>query len=36
MIIPLLVPARWRRPYHDMDEDDLDDIDVHAALGLIP
>jgi hypothetical protein len=36
MLIPLAVPSRWRRPLRDVDEEDMDDIDVHAALGLTP
>jgi hypothetical protein len=37
MIVPLAIPSRWRRRRYDEDEgDDLDDLDVHAALGLIP
>jgi hypothetical protein len=36
MIIPLAVPSRWRRRPEDEAEDDLDDLDVHAALGLTP
>ncbi len=36
MIIPLAVPSRWRRRDADTDEDDLDDLDVHHALGLTP
>lgn len=37
MLIPLAVPSRWRRraEYVD-DEDDVDNLDVHTALGLIP
>jgi hypothetical protein len=35
MIIPLLLPSRWRRRYID-DEFDDDDIDVAAELGLVP
>lgn len=35
MIIPLLVPSRWRRPYDYVDEED-EDRNVHTALGLIP
>ncbi|HUC59483.1 MAG TPA: hypothetical protein VMA95_18920 [Streptosporangiaceae bacterium] len=34
MVIPLVIPSRWRRPDADADQDDLDDLDVHAALGL--
>jgi hypothetical protein len=37
MIVPLAVPSRWRRRRLAEDDDlDLDDLDVHAALGLIP
>jgi hypothetical protein len=38
MIIPLLVPSRWRRMYEDDDGAELDDEDfsVPAALGLVP
>lgn len=36
MIIPLIVPSRWRgRRYDYVDEED-DDRSVHTALGLIP
>jgi len=35
MIVPLVVPSRWRRRYVDDDFDD-DDVDVPAALGLVP
>ena len=36
MIIPLIVPSRWRRrKYEYVDEDD-NDRNVHTALGLIP
>jgi hypothetical protein len=36
MLVPLLRPSRWRRwPGYD-DETDIDDLDVPAALGLIP
>jgi hypothetical protein len=35
MVVPLLVPSRWRRSYVD-DEFDDDDIDVSAELGLVP
>jgi hypothetical protein len=34
MIIPLLIPTRWRRPGAYADDYDDDDIDVTAALGL--
>jgi hypothetical protein len=36
MIVPLTIPSRWRRRDHYADDEDADDIDVHAALGLIP
>jgi hypothetical protein len=38
MIIPLLVPSRWRRIYDEDDEADLydEDFSVPAALGLVP
>jgi hypothetical protein len=35
MIVPLLLPSRWRRRYAS-DEFDDDDIDVSAELGLVP
>jgi hypothetical protein len=40
MVMPLLVPSRWRRMYDDDDDDDADlddeDFSVPAALGLVP
>jgi hypothetical protein len=33
MVVPLLVPSRWRRADADVD---YDDIDVPAELGLVP
>ncbi len=36
MIIPLVIPGRWRRRDVAQDEDEMDDLDVHAALGLTP
>ncbi|HUJ04720.1 MAG TPA: hypothetical protein VLX31_01280 [Streptosporangiaceae bacterium] len=34
MIVPVLVPSRWRRPEYE--EDDEEDFSVPAALGLVP
>lgn len=36
MVIPLVIPSRWRRRAYEADELDPDDIDVQAELGLIP
>jgi hypothetical protein len=36
MLIPLAVPSRWRRRRLEADDEESDDIDVRAALGLIP
>jgi hypothetical protein len=38
MIIPLVIPSRWRRRRYEFvdDEDDDEDYSVHSALGLIP
>jgi predicted Kef-type K+ transport protein len=37
MIIPMLVPSRWRSRREYVDERDEDDnVGVHTALGLIP
>jgi hypothetical protein len=36
MVIPLVIPSRWRRRAYETDELDPDDIDVQAELGLIP
>jgi hypothetical protein len=35
MIVPMLVPSRWRRREY-YDEDDDEDFSVPAALGLVP
>lgn len=37
LIVPLVVPSRWRRRDYYVDEaDDDDNVGVHTALGLIP
>lgn len=36
MIIPLIVPSRWRGGHYDYVDEEDDDRNVHAALGLIP
>ncbi len=36
MIIPLLVPSRWRRRDDYVDDEDDDEFSVHESLGLIP
>ena len=36
MIIPLVVPSRWRRRYDYVDADEDDERSVQTALGLIP
>jgi len=36
MIIPMLVPSRWRSRHEYVDERDDDNVGVHTALGLIP
>jgi hypothetical protein len=36
MVIPLVIPSRWRRRAYETDDLDPDDIDVQAELGLIP
>ncbi|HXP21448.1 MAG TPA: hypothetical protein VN840_17535 [Streptosporangiaceae bacterium] len=36
MIVPLLIPSRWRRRQRYEDEFDDDEIDVPAVLGLVP
>src|SRR5215469_12443459 len=36
MIIPMLVPSRWRSRHEYVDERDDDNVGVHSALGLIP
>jgi hypothetical protein len=35
MLVPLVVPSRWRRRYADLDEAQDEDFDVHEALGLV-
>ena len=35
MVIPLFMPSRWRRRYYE-DDDDGEDFNVPAALGLVP
>jgi len=36
MVIPLVIPSRWRGREIEDDELDPEDIDVQAELGLIP
>jgi hypothetical protein len=36
LVVPLVVPSRWRRRLYEAEELDPDDIDVQAELGLIP
>jgi predicted Kef-type K+ transport protein len=36
MIIPMLVPSRWRSRHEYVDEHDDDSVGVHTALGLMP
>jgi hypothetical protein len=36
LVVPLVVPSRWRRRLYEAEELDEDDINVQAELGLIP